>query len=148
MSKRSFLLAAIVLAGCSSSATGQLDLEDLQGIWILETFDSQRVDVDVNSAGTPWIEINGAIEGSGGCNTFTMESFELDGNELHPGETLSTLAACLSEVPANDLMAAEEALHAVLSKDSISIELAGSTMRWSAGGTELSFKGTDVLPDN
>ena len=141
------LLAASVLGGCSSSATEQLDMGGLDGVWILETFDDQRVNVDVNSAGTPWIEIDGTIEGSGGCNDFTMDRFELEGSELKPCETFSTLVRCLTDDPARDPMAAETALLAVLGEDSIAVEMAESTMTWRASGSELSFIRTDSRPD-
>jgi heat shock protein HslJ len=141
------LVAASVLGGCTSSATEQLDKGDLDGVWILETFDDQRVDVDMNSAGTPWIRIDGTIEGSGGCNDFTMNSFELDDSQLKPGETFSTLVGCLTDDPAHDLMAAETALLAVLGEDSIAVEIAGSTMTWRTSGSELSFIRADSRPD-
>lgn len=142
------VLLAGAIGGCASSPAVQLDAGELQGVWILEALDGQPVEDNVNSAGTPWIEIDGAIGGSGGCNTFTMNSFELAGSELMPGDTFSTLAACLSDNPASDLMAAEEALNDVLGEDSISVEFVGSSMTWNAGGTELSFMRTDIPPED
>lgn len=141
------MFAGSLLAGCSSTSTVQLDLEDVQGIWTMTSFDGQAVVVDVNTAATPWIEIDGTIAGSGGCSEFTTDGFELEGTKLILGDTFSSLVACLSEDSA-DLMATENALATVLGEGSISVGIAGQTMTCKAGGTELSFNKSEVQPDS
>jgi len=145
------LLGLTLLAACSpatGAATKEPDLElsDIQGYWVLETFTTDgtthAVHRGVNTPATPWMEITDVIIGDAGCNGFGgNEPLRLDGNVLVPGEVVFEAALCLeSDDAENDPMESDNAFTGLLwSEAPINVELDGDTMTLSSNGITLVF---------
>lgn len=158
MRRATLLLGVALLVACSptsGTATQQPDLElsDVQGYWVLETFTtdgtSHGVDPGVNTPSTPWTEITDVIVGDGGCNGFSgNEPLHLDGNVLTPGEVVFEAALCVElDGSEGDLMESDDAFSGLLwSEDPIMVELDGETMTWSSNEITLVFRRSDGPP--
>jgi heat shock protein HslJ len=152
------LLGITLVAACgptSGTAAQQPDLElsDIQGYWVLETFTtggaSHVVDPGVNTSSTPWMEITDVIEGDAGCNGFRGDDpLHVDGNVLTPGEVVFEAMLCVeSEESEPDLMQSDNAFSGLLwSEDPILVELDGDTMTWSSNDITLVFTRSDGPP--
>ena len=132
-----------------TTTTVGLSRSSIEGVWVLESFEvdgiDQVVEVGVNTASMPWIEITtSALGGSGGCNSFGR-SYTLSGGLLVPGEGYTTAVGC---VGSRDVMAAENAFFGLLSSSEggVRVVAADGVMEWSAGDTRLVFSSVEALP--
>lgn len=151
------LIGVALLAACGPTPDAAdergLEMADIQGYWILETFATggaaQAVDPGVNTRTVPWLEITDSISGNSGCNGFGNQPGEatLVGDILSAGEIFSELGRCLSEEPDVDVMQAEEAFQGIFrGDDPITVEVDGDEMTWSANGVTLVFTRSDGPP--
>ena len=134
---RTLLGMTVSLASCSGSGVASID-----GVWILESFseDGEQIDVEigVNAAEQPWVEINEFLSGSFGCNGFGTpheDTHTFSSGLLQPGEVFSSMAGCFADGEGVDLMAAEEAFRGVIRDhpEGIGVEVSGGRMIWTAG---------------
>ena len=137
------LTAASLLSACGADdASG--GGESIVGIWALESFelDGRVVDVEVgvNAAQVPWMEVDEELQGNAGCNSFGGPYLFTDG-VLVPFEILMTAAACLSDDPAVDVMATEDAFRQMLwdRTSGIEVRLQENHMEWVEGDNRLHF---------
>ena len=150
---RAIAWLTLAVAACASS--GVLDPSDLEGYWVLESFEVAGVDhtveVPVNTVRIPWISLGDALEGNGGCNDFTgyqQPPYQLDGGRLIPGEILFSAVACLY-AGSESVMAAEFAMQEALwsSPEGIVVAVEDSEMVWDTGDSRLVFSKSDGPPD-
>ncbi len=148
------IVLLLALIGCSEPVSKPSERVDVEGTWILTSFTEggveQRVEVGFNTRAIPWMEITAtAITGDGGCNGFGTgdRGYTIEGTELRVGETFFQMAGCMSDDPAVDVMAAEEALRAALwAGKPIEVDVAEEEMEWRAPGVTLTFSGVDEPP--
>jgi heat shock protein HslJ len=153
MSRAVRAVASLLLVGACSSAA--IDPAELQGYWVLESFEvdgvASVVEVGVNTARTPWVVMIGdVLEGAGGCNHFTgYESppYRVEGARLLFGDIMFTAALCVRD-GSESVMAAELAMLEALwqSPDGVVVELGDAEMVWVAGDTRLVFSKSDGAP--
>ncbi|HAX81394.1 MAG TPA: hypothetical protein DCY40_02360 [Actinobacteria bacterium] len=151
---RAIAWLTLAVAACASS--GVLDPSDLEGYWVLESFEvdgvANVVELGVNTARTPWVVMIGdALEGSGGCNDFTgFESppYSVEGARLRFGDIMFTAALCVRD-GSESVMAAELAMLEALwqSPDGVVVELGDAEMVWDTGDARLRFSRADAPPD-
>ncbi len=121
-----------------------------EGLWLLDSFEvdgvRHQVDVGLNAARHPWIEIDRVLDGSTGCNRFGGDYTFSDG-VLFPGEVIMTAAACV-ESDGADLMATERVFTDALwvGENAITVVVDGDTMTWIMGDTTLVFVAADEIP--
>jgi hypothetical protein len=64
------VVIAALLSGCGESPAGEIE-----GVWLLESFNVEGADVSVeigvNAARQPWVEIGNELFGNLGCNDFS-----------------------------------------------------------------------------
>jgi hypothetical protein len=151
---RAIAWLTLAVAACASS--GVLDPSDLEGYWVLESFEVEGVDhtveVLVNTVRIPWIFIGDALEGNGGCNDFNgyqQPPYQVEGDRLIPGEILFELAACLY-AGSESVMAADFAMQEALwsSPEGFVVVVDDLEMVWDTGDTRLVFSKADAPPDN
>jgi heat shock protein HslJ len=141
-------IGALLLAGCTSPG---LDGGSIEGIWRLESFSvggaTEQVELGVNTASQPWIDIGERLTGKAGCNRFGS-AYSYENGTLFGGEGERTAALCVGEDSNQDLMKVEELFMDTLwdSPVGIRVEVAEDTMTWRAGNVELSFRSTPAPP--
>ena len=142
------LLVVVVLVGCGPA----LQREDIEGIWILETFETDGtqhvLEVGANAAEQAWVEITDELRGNFGCNafnTFTPNTYEE--TRLVPGEIMMNAMYCGMEEAG--LMQAEEAFAETFRNRPIGIEveLEDDQMIWSARSIRLVFRASPTAPE-
>ncbi len=120
----------------------------VQGFWILDHFtvagEQHPVEVGVNTAKQPWLEIGEAIGGNAGCNTFGA-SIEWTASGFVALEVAREMQGCWLE--GADLMAAEntlvESLQQVKNVEVLSFD---DPMVWRVGTNEFIFYRIDGPP--
>jgi hypothetical protein len=143
MAARLMALVAItaLLNGCVESSE-----QEIQGVWLLESFNvdgaDASVEIGVNTARQPWVEIGTDLFGNAGCNDFSEsrdDPHSYENGTLVIGEIFNNMAFC-GELDGT-LMMVEEVFSKVMAQgqSGIRVSTTGDQMTWNAGGTSLSF---------
>jgi hypothetical protein len=121
---------------------------DLQGFWVLESLEVAgveiQVEVGVNAARTPWVEIGDLLSGSLGCNDFREFSdapYVVSDGVLIPGEMMFTAMLCSAPDGTGDVMMIERMLQGAMSRSraGFQVKVVSSGMAWVEGDTRLVF---------
>ncbi len=148
MARLRLLLAAPLLIAVACGTPGVTG-EETRGIWILESFSSggspQAVEVDVNTAQLPWVDLDETVQGQAGCNRFGAQSVEWSNGRLFASEVSSTAMYC--GLDGDQLMRAEFALTGALTDPAgVDVNVDGNTMTWRSGNIELVFRSAPEPP--
>ena len=135
----------------TSTTTVEVTLESIEGIWVLESFsiagDKQSVEVGVNTAQQPWVEIGESrIAGNLGCNRFDAGHREpptMAAGLLTVGGVSRSAALC-GDGPGG-VMAVETVFIEMMTDENsrITVAMTDGDMTWSSGETVLSFVWAD-----
>lgn len=135
------VVIAALLSGCGESPAG-----DIEGVWVLESFNVEGADISVeigvNAGRQPWVEIGNELSGNLGCNDFSESGDATPRYEkgvLVTEEVFSHMTFC-GELDGS-LMVVEEVFSQVLGQGphGIRVTTDGDLMTWRAGGTILTF---------
>lgn len=137
----------IVLAGCSTANT---ETPDISGVWVLESFSedgtTKPVEVGVNAANQPWIQIADDVVAELGCNdfrSFDRHPYTYDDGILFIAEGLMSATACAGEN--GDLMKTDDLLSNAI-RAGARARREGDQMTWTFEGAELSFQAVAEPP--
>ncbi len=114
----------------------------VDGIWAVVEVDGEPVEVGVNAAEPPYLEIGGAeIEGHLGCNGGGGRLVAKEGT-LVVSEFFRTAAGCMPD----SLMFVEHALADVLDRGDVPYRLSRGRMIWEAAGHTIVFEPVSTPP--
>lgn len=150
-------MLALLLAVSACADERPVDLEAaLWGSWVLDAIEIDGepfpITVGATTAGIPWLEIDGSMWGSLGCNHLQSEDVIVVDGRLIPGDVIRTAALCTGP-DGTDVMAVEEIITGVLTRSdgprlTLDGEEDGRTMTWTEGATRLVFvPGTPPVPE-
>ncbi len=152
-------IPAVILGRSSQGdAPGSGGAASIDGVWILDSLivDGEFivVDVGVNSATLPTIEIGATTVGNTGCNDFSVygDGFTLDDRPLVLGEVVVNAALCDDEDNKGLMFTPSVFREAMRDPAGILVSTVDGTMQWLVDGSTLLFfvrddQGIELMPE-
>ncbi len=155
---------AILMRSTGTVTTGSLSVTRVDGAWMLDSFivdgEFTAVEVGVNSATLPTIEIGSRTVGNTGCNDFTVygagftpDGFTVDGTPVVLGEVVRSAALCDVEDGTGLMFTPSVFREAMGNPTGFRVSSVDGTMQWLVDGsyTLLFFvrvdRGIELTPD-
>ncbi len=136
---------AIMMRSTTTVAPGGEPATGIDGVWILDSFmadgEFTSVDVGVNSAELPMIEIGPGISGTTGCNGFRVQGIDLaiGGGPVVLGEVAVDASICGEEGGTGLMLTPNVFREAMRNPAGIVVSSVDDTMQWLVGGSTLLF---------
>ena len=141
-------LLVFALAACTDTGAGG----NIEGVWMLTSFETggeaHDVAIGANTEEQPWVQLDGEMTGSLGCNGFGG-GYTYSNGVLTPLEVFSELRGCFGETLDDDAMMTTEVLIQgafLWSGGSIGVSVSNEIMTWSAGASSLTWTRIDAPP--